>query len=77
MNRTVLIASALLCFGLASLDAEAQRRMGGGRNLGKQRPAPTMQEAQKAPMPAPATPAQQAAPAKPGTAPGAAPAAAA
>ena len=76
MTRTLLVATALLCFGLASLDADAQaRRMGGGRNLGKQRPAPTMQEAQKAP--APATPAQQqATPAKPGTAPGAAPAAA-
>ena len=74
MKHAYLVAGALLSFALFSMDAEAQRRMGGGRNLGKQRPAPTMQEAQKAP--APATPAQQqAAPAKPGT-PGATPAAA-
>ena len=78
MKQTLLVAAALLCFGLVSMDAEAQaRRMGGGRNLGKQKPAPTMQEAAKAPAAAPATPAQQAAPAKPATAPGAAPAAAA
>jgi len=71
MKHAYLVAGALLSFALVSMDAEAQRRMGGGRNLGKQRPAPTMQEAQKAP--APATPAQQqAAPAKAGTAPGAA-----
>ena len=78
MKQTLLVAAALLCFGLVSMDAEAQaRRMGGGRNLGKQKPAPTMQEAAKAPAAAPATPAQQAAPTKPATAPGAAPAAAA
>jgi predicted lipid-binding transport protein (Tim44 family) len=72
MKRTIWVAAAILSFGLASLDAEAQRRMGGGRNLGKQRPAPTMNEAAKAPAPAPATPAPTAAPTKPGTAPAAA-----
>ena len=78
MKHALLVAGALLCFGVVSMDAEAQaRRMGGGRNLGKQKPAPTMQEAQKAPAATPATPAQQAAPTKPATAPGAAPAAAA
>ena len=74
MKHAIILAS-LLCFAAAALDAEAQsRRFGGGRNIGKQRPAPTMQEAQKAP--APATPAQQqAAPAKPAApAPGATPA---
>lgn len=68
MKRTSILAAALLTFGLASLDADAARRFGGGGNLGKQRPAPT---ATKEAAPAPAQPAQ-AAPAKPAAAPAAA-----
>lgn len=67
MNRILMALATVLVFGLVSLDAEAQRRMGGGRNLGKQRPAPTMQEAQKAPTTPPASQ-QAASPAKPATA---------
>lgn len=58
-----------LTLSLASIDADAARRFGGGGNLGKQRPAPTMKEA--TPSSAAATPAQAARPAQPATAPGA------
>ncbi len=42
-----------------TLDAEAQRRLGGGRTVGRQ--APQVQKTQTAPQAAPTTPAQQAA----------------
>jgi predicted lipid-binding transport protein (Tim44 family) len=63
--KTLLSALVLtLSLGLAAMDADAARRFGGGGNLGKQRPAPTMREAapQSAPSQA-ARPAQQATPA--------------
>ena len=72
----ILIVSCALAFALAlaSGEADAAKRFGGGGNLGKQRPAPTQNQA----APAPAQPpAQQAAPASPAAAPGAAGAAAA
>lgn len=53
MRTIPLFVVALLTLTLVALDAEAQRRFGGGRNLGKQRPAPMVREA---PKPAPATP---------------------
>jgi predicted lipid-binding transport protein (Tim44 family) len=52
----------LLTLTFASLDADAARRFGGGSNLGKQRPAPTMKEAQ--PSTAPQAPTQAAKPAQ-------------
>lgn len=58
MKIAPLLAVALLAFGLAATDAYAAKRFGGGGNLGKQRPAPTMKEA--APATAPAAPAQAA-----------------
>ena len=74
MKKTLPILIVALSMGLASLDADAAKRFGGGSNLGKQRAVPTQREA--APSAAPATPAQAAKPAQP--APGAAtPAAAA
>jgi len=45
MKRTLAFLVFLLCLGLASVDADAARRFGGGGNLGRQRPAPTMREA--------------------------------
>lgn len=72
--KTVFGALALfLTFGIASLDADAARRFGGGGNIGKQRATPTQREATPQ---APAAP-NQATPAKPAAAPGAAGAAAA
>jgi len=68
--KTILSLIVLaLALTLASVDADAARRFGGGGNLGKQRPAPTMKEA--APAGAPAAPAQAAKPAQPATAPAA------
>ncbi|HET6263600.1 MAG TPA: Tim44-like domain-containing protein [Usitatibacter sp.] len=68
-----LIVSCALAIGLALAAGEADaKRFGGGGNLGKQRPAPTQNQAAPAQPPA-----QQAAPASPATAPGAAGAAAA
>jgi predicted lipid-binding transport protein (Tim44 family) len=55
----------VLTLALASLDADAARRFGGGGNLGKQRPAPTMKEAQ--PAAAPESPTQAAKPAQQST----------
>ena len=75
MKRLLSLAALVLSFGLATLDAEAARRFGGGGNIGKQRATPTQREA--TPAQQPGAPAQQAAPAKPGAAPGAAGAAAA
>ena len=64
----VLGAIALfLAFGIASLDADAARRFGGGGSFGKQRAVPTQRQATP-PAPAP----NQAAPAKPAATPGAA-----
>ncbi len=64
---SILLLTAALSLGIASLDAEAARRFGGGGNLGKQRATPAMKEA---PSAAPAVPAK-AAPASPAAAPGA------
>jgi predicted lipid-binding transport protein (Tim44 family) len=65
MKTTTLLIAALFAFGLAAGDADAAKRFGGGGNLGKQRPAPTMKEA---PAAAPAAPAQSAPAAAPKTA---------
>ena len=73
MTRALGAIALFLVFGIASLDADAARRFGGGGNIGKQRATPTQREA--APQ-APAAP-SQATPAKPAAAPGAAGAAAA
>jgi predicted lipid-binding transport protein (Tim44 family) len=45
MKKTLAFLVFLLCLGLAAVDADAARRFGGGGNLGRQRPAPTMREA--------------------------------
>ena len=45
MKTFLMSLVVLLTLGLASMDADAARRFGGGGNLGKQRPAPTMKEA--------------------------------
>ncbi|MCW5591576.1 MAG: Tim44 domain-containing protein [Burkholderiales bacterium] len=58
MKIAPFLAVAVLAFVLAATDAFAAKRFGGGGNLGKQRPAPTMKEA--APATAPAAPAQAA-----------------
>ena len=69
----ISIALAFVVLGLATFDADAARRFGGGGNIGKQRATPN---ATKEAAPAPAQPAQ-AAPAQSATpAPAAAPAAA-
>jgi predicted lipid-binding transport protein (Tim44 family) len=54
MKNSLKVLICVLALGLASMDADAARRFGGGGNLGKQRPAPTMKEA--APSAAPAAP---------------------
>src|SRR5438132_5520395 len=75
--KSTLILVAALAFGMATLDADAAKRFGGGGNLGKQRATPTAREsAQPAPASAPAKP-DQAAPAPAAPAPAAAAAAAA
>ena len=61
MTRFLALALVAASFGLASLDADAARRFGGGGNVGKQRATPTQREA--APAQQPGAPAQQAAPA--------------
>jgi len=61
MKKLLSILIGLIGFSFVAIDAEAARRMGGGKNLGMQRSAPAQQ--QKA---APTTPPQQqAAPAAP------------
>ena len=66
MKRRLAFLVFLLCLGMVSVDADAARRFGGGGNLGRQRPAPTMREAPReapAATPAPSRSAQpQAAP---------------
>ncbi len=62
MKRFVPALVAMLALGMATLDADAARRFGGGGNLGKQRPAPMMREAPQPSAPA-AAPARQAQPA--------------
>jgi predicted lipid-binding transport protein (Tim44 family) len=71
MKKLVSLLILSLSFALATVDAEAARRFGGGGNLGKQRPAPTMREA---PKEAPAAPSQAAKPGQPAPAPTATPA---
>lgn len=73
MKKLFGALALFLAFGIASLDADAARRFGGGGNIGKQRATPTQREATPQ---APAAP-NQATPAKPAAAPGAAGAAAA
>lgn len=62
MKSLISLLVVALSLSLASIDADAARRFGGGGNLGKQRPAPTMREA---PKEAPASPGQAARPAQP------------
>ena len=66
MKSTSFIVAAILSLGLASLDAEAAKRFGGGGNLGKQRSTPTATNKEAAP---PAAQPAQAAPASPAAAP--------
>jgi predicted lipid-binding transport protein (Tim44 family) len=73
MTKVLGAIALFLTFGLASLDADAARRFGGGGSFGKQRAIPAQRQATP---PAPAAP-NQATPAKPAAAPGAAGAAAA
>jgi predicted lipid-binding transport protein (Tim44 family) len=63
MKKLFALLVLALSVTLASVDADAARRFGGGGNLGKQRPAPTMKEA--TPSAAPAAPSQAAKPAQP------------
>lgn len=65
MKNALKLLAIPLAVGLTSLDTDAAKRFGGGQSLGRQRPAPTMNEAAKAPAaaPAPANPAQAAVPA--------------
>ena len=65
MKTFLSVLVLTLSLGLASQDADAARRFGGGGNLGKQRPAPTMREA--TPQPAPSAPSQAARPAQQAT----------
>ena len=66
MKKTsILLLAAALTLGVASLDAYAASRFGGGSNLGKQRSTPAMKEAPSAAPAAPAKAAPAAAPAAP------------
>jgi predicted lipid-binding transport protein (Tim44 family) len=71
MKKPIALFVTALALALAAADADAARRFGGGGNLGRQRPAPTLREAPRTP-PA-ATPAPSRA-AQPTPAPGATPA---
>ena len=64
MKKTLSLLIIVLSLGLASLDADAARRFGGGGNLGKQRATPTQRESTP-PSAAPAAPTQAAKPAQP------------
>ena len=70
MKRFLMALALVASFGMASFEADAAKRFGGGSNVGKQRAAPTQKEA------TPASP-NQATPATPAAAPAAAGAAAA
>jgi predicted lipid-binding transport protein (Tim44 family) len=72
MKTFLTLLVVTLSLSLASVDADAARRFGGGGNVGKQRPAPTMKEAPKE-APA-AAPTQAAKPAQPAAGAPAAPA---
>lgn len=54
MKNSIKLVACLLMLGLASMGVDAATRFGGGGNLGKQRPAPTMKEAPAAAPTAPA-----------------------
>jgi predicted lipid-binding transport protein (Tim44 family) len=77
MKRFIALALLGLIATTMTIDADAQRRLGGGRNLGKQ--SPQVQQRQSTPpqqqTPAQQTPAQQATPGAQQAAPGAAAAA--
>ena len=60
MKTFLTVVALTLSLALASVDADAARRFGGGGNLGRQRPAPTMRDA--TPQPAPQAPTQSAKP---------------
>ena len=67
MKKSLVLLVLALAIALAAMDADAARRFGGGGNLGRQRPAPTLREA---PREAPASPSQAT---RPAPAPGATP----
>jgi len=71
MKKSIALLVLTLCMGLVALDADAARRFGGGNNIGRQRPAPTMKEA---PREAPAATPAPSRTAQPAPAPGATPA---
>ena len=54
MKNSIKVLACVLALGLASLNVDAAKRFGGGGNVGKQRPAPTMKEAPSAAPTAPA-----------------------
>jgi predicted lipid-binding transport protein (Tim44 family) len=65
MKKSLYILITLLCLGLTAMDVDAARRFGGGGNLGRQRPAPTLRETPRetpAATPAPARPAPSVSP---------------
>ena len=65
MNKTsILLLTAALSLGIASFDADAANRFGGGGNTGSQRSSPAMKEA---PSAAPASPSRAAPAATPAT----------
>ena len=68
MKKTLSFLIIALSLGLASLDADAARRFGGGGNLGKQRATPTQREATP-PSASPAAAPNQAAKPAPSAAP--------
>lgn len=57
MKNSLKLLACVLALGLASMNVDAAKRFGGGGNLGKQRPAPTMKEAPSAAPAAPTAPA--------------------
>jgi predicted lipid-binding transport protein (Tim44 family) len=71
MKNSLKVVACVLALSFASLNVDAARRFGGGGNVGKQRPAPTMKETPSAASAAPAAPTAG----KPATAPAATPAA--
>jgi predicted lipid-binding transport protein (Tim44 family) len=70
MKKSIAFLVLALCLGLAAVDADAARRFGGGGNLGRQRPAPTLREAPREAAPASPAPSRSA---QSTTAPGATP----